>query len=653
MSSSTSILSFSSSQSQFLQDLSADFPSPKAMVASQKGGYMRSKSAHGRPPVPPKTLEDLSSDFSSPKAGAYMRSKSAYRHPAPVPSHSSGSRYLQERLDAYKAQCRKLQCEVARLSGERDTIKQSFDDLIKVLRLPTDTDPLNFSIASITARDADESPGRPNRISHPKVRFWLRSDYDRWLDNPMAQRTNGNRGTAPYLEDENGSPISSATLKSIRRGCRGVWAELVVKKLAPPTWARLCATGQKLVRTFMEKEFPIFRLDMDGWKLSLLCTTDYPNWRKTHIDNDSNWKNADKKVVKCEVIGGDDNMDGNMNDSEAKPLISMSKGKKRARDAEDTKATHKRLKDSGNLDIAASSSSSTGLIESPSHSSATGNLDAAASSSSSTGLIESLSHSSATGNLDAAASSSSSTGLVESLSHSSATGNLDAAASSSSLTGLVESLSHSSATGSLNGTLSAPSQTCKTALLDETTSESSAPSQIYKTALLDETFLPPLPPLPPSPSPLHGIYLPQPIPQVNNLPAEKENVPIVLKNPLADVFGGANGIPKRIPSPALCEPDTTAKNVLEKKSRTSNVDGADATPSARMRPGPAKNGRNLCAIRWQKNINKKGTTDQFRLYWGALSTAQQDEYQAEAEHLNSAGSWKKPSDSAVVNGTLH
>lgn len=102
---------------------------------------MRSKSAHGRPPVPPKTLEDLSSDFSSPKAvsvsnaalmhdifnasqkGAYMRSKSAYRHPAPVPSHSSGSRYLQERLDAYKAQCRKLQCEVARLSGERDTIK--------------------------------------------------------------------------------------------------------------------------------------------------------------------------------------------------------------------------------------------------------------------------------------------------------------------------------------------------------------------------------------------------------------------------------------------------------------------------------------------------------------------------------------------------
>jgi hypothetical protein len=33
--------------------------------------------------------------------------------------------------------------------------------------------------------------------------------------------------------------------------------------------------------------------------------------------------------------------------------------------------------------------------------------------------------------------------------------------------------------------------------------------------------------------------------------------------------------------------------------------------------------------------------------------AQQDEYQAEAERLNSAGSWKKPFDSAVVNGILY
>jgi len=52
-------------------------------------------------------------------------------------------------------------------------------------------------------------------------------------------------------------------------------------------------------------------------------------------------------------------------------------------------------------------------------------------------------------------------------------------------------------------------------------------------------------------------------------------------------------------------------------------------------------------------MNKNGTTDEFKLYWNTLATAQQDEYQAEAECLDSTGAWKKASDSAVVNGALH
>ncbi|KAG2743421.1 hypothetical protein P692DRAFT_20821376 [Suillus brevipes Sb2] len=94
---SSSLLSFSSPQ-----DLSADFSPPKA-IGSRKGGYMRSKSAHRPPPV------------------SNCLSETQFLH-------------LQERLNVYKVRCNKLQCEVARLSGERDMIKQSFDDIIKVLR---------------------------------------------------------------------------------------------------------------------------------------------------------------------------------------------------------------------------------------------------------------------------------------------------------------------------------------------------------------------------------------------------------------------------------------------------------------------------------------------------------------------------------------
>lgn len=62
-------------------------------------------------------------------------------------------------------------------------------------------------------------------------------------------------------------------------------------------------------------------------------------------------------------------------------------------------------------------------------------------------------------------------------------------------------------------------------------------------------------------------------------------------------------------------------------------------------------GRNLCALRWLKQVNRNGSTEEFQVYWTALSTAQQGEYQSEVERLNSTGTWNKPSD--VVNGILY
>lgn len=43
----------------------------------------------------------------------------------------------------------------------------------------------------------------------------------------------------------------------------------------------------------------------------------------------------------------------------------------------------------------------------------------------------------------------------------------------------------------------------------------------------------------------------------------------------------------------------------------------------------------------------RGTTEEFRVYWAALATAQQDEYKADAERLQSAGMWTKGSDCVV------
>lgn len=197
-----------------------------------------------------------------------------------------------------------------------------------MLKLPSNTDPFNFSINSIKARDEP----RPNATSHPNIRFWHRVDYDAWLDSPAAKRAQ--RRTVPFLEDESGQPITAKMIKAICEGCRAAWAELVVRDIAPSTWARLCSTGNLVVRQMMEHDFPIFRLNSDGWKLKLLCTNDYPNWRKNHLDFDGThwtWKTSDKKATKQETPSEDD-MDVIL---ETKSVF-KNKGKKRAHSPDST-----------------------------------------------------------------------------------------------------------------------------------------------------------------------------------------------------------------------------------------------------------------------------------------------------------------------------
>ncbi|KAG2110474.1 hypothetical protein BD769DRAFT_1674633 [Suillus cothurnatus] len=60
-------------------------------------------------------------------------------------------------------------------------------------------------------------------------------DFAAWLDSPDGRRAN--RGKVPYLEDENGDPLTDTLIKAIRKLLRGAWAELIRRKLAPKTWA--------------------------------------------------------------------------------------------------------------------------------------------------------------------------------------------------------------------------------------------------------------------------------------------------------------------------------------------------------------------------------------------------------------------------------
>lgn len=193
--------------------------------------------------------------------------------------------------------------------------------------------------------------------------------------------------------------------------------------------------------------------------------------------------------------------------------------------------------------------------------------------------------------------------------------------------------------------------------------------QDHRAASPATEYIPSLPPSPRPPADVpFGVYLPMPGPQMRSrspslpvagpsgLPrhdSNKENM-FPLKNPLANVFG-TKGVAKKVP---LAPTQSTAQPVNEIVGNPGPPQPPGIVPQkveakkVKMRPGPVKNARNLCAIRWIKQVNTNGTSEQFRAYWDGLTAEQREQYRLEAEQFQQKGQWQKASDAAVCNGTV-
>ncbi|KAI6106488.1 hypothetical protein EDD17DRAFT_1755225 [Pisolithus thermaeus] len=71
---------------------------------------------------------------------------------------------------------------------------------------------------------------------------------------------------------------------------------------------------------------------------------------------------------------------------------------------------------------------------------------------------------------------------------------------------------------------------------------------------------------------------------------------------------------------------------------------------AKMRPGPTKNGHNLCAHHWCKQVQLGGSTEEFQQYYNGLTAGQRKAYDDEATALTTSNNWDAKN---ICNGTLH
>ncbi|KAG2124571.1 hypothetical protein BD769DRAFT_1467786 [Suillus cothurnatus] len=76
----------------------------------------------------------------------------------------------------------------------------------------------------------------------------------------------------------------------------------------------------------------------------------------------------------------------------------------------------------------------------------------------------------------------------------------------------------------------------------------------------------------------------------------------------------------------------------------------------RFRPAATKNGRNLCAYRWLKQLMPNGSSQEFKVYWDSLEKTRQANYDIEASNLVAGCIWTANTVEVLAkfsSGTLH
>jgi len=126
------------------------------------------------------------------------------------------------------------------------------------------------------------------RDDYPLVQFWHKSDWTAFQEKEKSKPMDPTKGdaqkdsTARYIEDENGEPVSAATLKAVWKTVRHVWAMFREHGEAPPQWSKASSKVVNAYRSEMRRQHPELCLCANDWKFEVLATQAYPSWYQNH-----------------------------------------------------------------------------------------------------------------------------------------------------------------------------------------------------------------------------------------------------------------------------------------------------------------------------------------------------------------------------------
>lgn len=140
---------------------------------------------------------------------------------------------------------------------------------------------------------ADASHHRPSGIPRrtayrkedvPHIKFWTRKDYDaaKAIASAKVIKTLDGDSRLPFMEHEDGTPISEDEAKQMRQTARGVFIHLMSQGSAPEKWGQVSVVSQDFFFNVVAERFPFAAMGEDMWKMQLLATICYPSWHRNN-----------------------------------------------------------------------------------------------------------------------------------------------------------------------------------------------------------------------------------------------------------------------------------------------------------------------------------------------------------------------------------
>ncbi|KAH0835427.1 hypothetical protein J3R83DRAFT_9056 [Lanmaoa asiatica] len=514
---------------------------------------------------------------------------------------------------------------------------------------------------------------KPTVQTHPCIKFWNKNDWTTWIRQPQNYTT---AGKTSFLEGENGEQLDMKTVGQIRDSMRLAWNDLASQKRAPFTWGRATASVHDYFHSYMEDKWPILRFCNNGWKLDELASVTYPGYKRSYLDNEGNLKGKVKtEETELDEIVGNSDHPGNENSNDTKKTKNektksdasnhtnpkrkalkqaqpevpskRKKGKTTAPQLPDIEATSSHSADANDATLAEQ-----GITGDPTNNFTTTYSDHSADANDTTLAPQGITGD-PTNNFDSiwdfGVNPAPPTTIDNSNEVTNATVNggdmipvagVDTEDSVVTDPGSEEVPSNTNTSPGNNPVTTMPSNINKP---EEATPNDN--NNVSGTANSDQN---------PSmtnkdikelagseDNNTHGKKLPkgsknESLHKERPKPTLKKSVRLLLKNPVSveSLSEAKVDMPKLPELPAAIPSSKPAQFDKEQESKKRKTKG-------RMRVPSEKSGRNLCARRWLKQVNKDGTKDEFEEYWWTLTKEQRTLYDTEAESIVSILSLKE------------